>query len=60
MADNGYYSKSNPLGPYKGAERPNAPAPKGSDFIEGFGTKKNLSEWAEYASRNSQVPKRGE
>jgi hypothetical protein len=60
MADDGYYSKSNPRGPYTGTTRPDAPADKGSDYIEGFGTQKNLDQWAERASRNSQVPKRGE
>ena len=52
MADD-YYSKKNPLGPWRGTIRPNAPAPKPSDYIEGFPTKKNLSEWATYATRNS-------
>ena len=36
MPDDKYYSKKNPLGPYAGATRPNDPAPKPSDHIEGF------------------------
>jgi hypothetical protein len=36
--------------------RPDAPAPKGSDYIEGFGTKKNLDEWADYSKRHSDDP----
>lgn len=56
MSDDKYYSKRNPCGPFSGAMRPDAPAPKGSDYIEGFGTKKNLDEWADYSKRHSDDP----
>jgi hypothetical protein len=52
-SDNNYYSKRNPLGPYAGATRPNAPAPKPSDYIAGQSTKANLKQWADRATRNS-------
>ena len=60
MADSNYYSKQNPRGFYTGTTRPGAPADKATQYIEGQSTKKNLAEWADRASRNSQVPKRGE
>ena len=56
MSDDKYYSKKNPLGPYAGATRPNDPAPKPSDHIEGFPTKKNLNEWCDYSKNNSDDP----
>jgi hypothetical protein len=49
----GYYSKKNPLGPYREAHRQNGSGSKGTDYIEGFSTKANLKEWASYATRNS-------
>jgi hypothetical protein len=54
--NNAYYSKKNPLGPYAEAHRPNGPSGKGG-YIEGFSTKKNLDEWADYARRGSETTK---
>lgn len=53
----GYYSKRNPLGPYAEAHRPNGPAAKPTDYIEGASTKKNLDQWADYARRGSETTK---
>ena len=56
MADDKYYSKRNPHGPYAGATRPSDPAPKPSDHTEGFPTDKNLKQWKDYSLRNSDDP----
>jgi hypothetical protein len=55
--DKSFYSKRNPCGPYAGTVRPGKAADKPSDHIEGFSTKKNLSEWEAYSKRNSDDPK---
>ena len=56
--DNKYYSKKNPNGPYANKARPDGPAPKASDFIEGQSTQKNLDQWADYAHRGSNPTRR--
>jgi len=58
MADdnNKYYSKQNPNGPYANRSRPDAPASKPSDYIDGKPTQKYLKEWADYSKRNSDDP----
>ena len=45
-----FYSKRNPLGPYKHRTRPDG---NGGEYIEGQSTKANLKQWAEYAAKNS-------
>ena len=51
------YSQKNPFGPYASRQRPNQKG-KQQSYIEGASSKKNLSQWAEYASRDS-LPTKG-
>jgi hypothetical protein len=51
-----YYSKKNPMGPYGEKRRPDA-QPKPSNYMEGQSSKKNLDEWSQRATRNSDDAK---
>jgi hypothetical protein len=56
MAEDKYYSKQNPNGPYANRTRPDAPPDKPSDYIDGKPTEKNMKEWTDYSKRHSDDP----